>query len=181
MEKILIPIAQFDTVYMINGVFSQNGTVKLAENGVIYLTVFPLSAMLLSYTVKIVGRHVDSNNEFCSIYSLNPQTDIAVLKPRNNIVYTPQKPSKSALPPLKLFEAVKQKQIQKARQLMSEELNESIDDDNLISFFEDYVDIVPSRGVDIGSDKFILCRKDGFAAYYKFEYKSGLIDDISEV
>lgn len=179
MEKILIPAPQFETVFLLNGAFSQNGAIKIKDKETLYLTVFPLSAMLVPYTVKIVGRKVSSNAKFCSIYSLDDEIDIAVLRPRNILVYTPQRQNNETRLPVKLFRTVKNKRIAAARLLMSKELNDSIDDDSLCSFFEEFSDIVPASLID-KSDKFILCRKDGSASYYDFVYKNGLIDDISE-
>lgn len=180
MEKILIPAPQFETVFLINGVFSQNGAAKLGDKEALYITCLPLSAMLISYTVKISGRRVSHNAEFCSLYSLDDEIDIAVMRPRNILVYSPQKQKSEALAPVKLFRTVKNKRIAAARLLMSKELNDSIDDDSLCAFFEDFSDIVPASVIDKGSDNYILCRKNGSAAYYSFTYKNGLIDDINE-
>lgn len=180
MEKFLIPAPQFETVFLVNGVFSQNGALKSKDKEIVYLTVLPLSSMLIPYTVKIVGRKVTSNAEFCSVYSLDDETDIAVLRPRNILVYSPQRPVNETAPPEKLFRAVKLKRLSAARLLMTKELNDSIDDDALCSFFEDFSDIVSAAFID-RSDRFILCRKDGSASYYDFSFKQGLIDDITQI
>ncbi len=175
-----MPASQFETVFLINGTFSKSGAAKLFDKNVVYLTVLPLSALLLSYTVKIVGRTVASNREFCSVYSLDDETDIAVLRPRNILSATPQR-SQTDLTPVKFFETIKAGRTAAARLLMSEELKNSVDDESLVAFFEEFSDIVPASKVESGSDKFILCRKDGTASFYDFSYRQGLIDDITQV
>lgn len=176
----------FPAVYLINGIFVENADkLVIRPNEVTYVTVFPLSAALLPYTVKLAGGKARCNEELCSVFSLTPDNLLVRLRPRYNYVYS----TKSGDFPranrdetvTSFFDCIMKKDMASARKYLTESLSSSIDDASLASFFNGYEDIVANDGyVSADPDCYFLIDKSGKSSLFSFSLKHGLIDDITE-
>ena len=169
--------ARYDTVYLVNGVFVENGKVYAREGEVTYVTVLPLSAVLLPYTVRLLGDKVSCNENLCYSVKKSEREICVYFQPRYNYVYTPSEkfcPPSSAVSDF--FHAVKQRSCKKARSFLTASLSSSVTDDNLIAFFDGYDDIIE------GDDGVcFLTGKGGKACSFKFTLLGDKIDDVNEV
>lgn len=192
----------FESVFLINGKLIEGGEIICASDGVAYITILPLSAVLLPYTVKMVGCKVKSNPELCKCYRLDSDKYYLKLLPRYNYVYsvTPEVSVDPADLVDKFFICVRAGKIEDARGCLSPDLSQSIDDHSLIAFFDDFVDLVASdcygnHGVNHGGNanagagnnsyagggQYYLINKDGSGVLYSFIIKNGVIDNIIEL
>lgn len=176
----------FPAVYMLNGVFIESGRrIVIRRDEVTYVTVLPLSAALLPYTVKLAGGKARCNEELCRVFTLTENDLVLRLSPRYNYVYSPEPQNSaversSALVP-RFFAAVVSKDLQNARKFLTQGLASTIDDASLTAFFSDYDDIIANDGyVPAAPNSYFLIDKEGKAALFTFSLKDNLIDDITE-
>lgn len=175
-------------VFLVNGVFFENiSKLKSEFADSLYITVLPLDALYLPYTVRIGGGEVFANDSLTTLYRLRDNRYYVRLLPRLNYVYTPRKheaPPKKNSPALRLFTAVKQKETAEARALLTPALSASVDDNSLLGFFDGYRDMVENDNYVGGhSDSFFLIPEEEkeTAAFFKIDYVNGLIDNLSEI
>jgi hypothetical protein len=65
---------------------------------------------------------------------------------------------------------------------MTEELNNSIDDESMVEFFASFVDIAPNHQMDeFPQDAYWLLPKEDIATLYIFDITDNLIDNIRQV
>jgi hypothetical protein len=159
---------------MINGRITENGIVNLDDDRVYYITVFPLNAVFLSYTVKTIGNNVYTNKDLCIKVSAKDEIYLLFCK-RYPYVYSPTPFSSNTGLVSDFFSLVKQNRIDKARSFLSESLSKSVSDDALRGFFEKYEYIVKTDEKDL----WLLATKDGVGEYFNFVIKNAMIDDIS--
>lgn len=174
--------SDFEAVYLINGVFTE-GTGKIAvdDEEVYFVTVLPLSAAFLPYTVKLTAMKVRSNPELARLYALPSGDALLRLLPRYAYVYSPAPrpfPEQSALPVPAFFRAVKTGDFTEARRYLTAGLSSAADDETLAAFFDGYTEIFPDP--ENAPDVFYLAGDDGTAAGFRFRIRSGLIDDVTE-
>ena len=178
----------FAAVYLLNGMFAERADgFAYGDGEPLYVTVLPLSAHLLPYTVKLAAGKPLSNEKLCAAFRAGDRLLIK-LGPRYNYLYTPVKQDDpSALsPPEKLFRLVKQKSFPFARKLLSDALGASVDDGGLAAFFADYTAIFPdefSTKKTIGDSPRFACylvTPEGIGSLFYFETADGLIDNIVE-
>lgn len=174
----------FEAVYLLNGLFTDNAAaVRHSSDSAAYITVLPLSAMLLPYTVKLSGNRVASNQELCRLVFLDNNKLLLHLLPRHNYVYSAAKPPAPRLKSAAaaLFDAVKAGRMTDARALLTPELSSSVTDTALTHFFEPYNAIYLNDGYVIAPENsYILALQDGRGEVFVFALKSGLIDNIVE-
>ncbi len=170
---------EFQSVFLINGKLIEGGEIVYAQNEVVYITVLPLSAMLLPYTVKLVGEKVHSNHELASCYHLDENKHFLKLKPRLNYVYSVP-PTKTNAKDLveRFFKFIKENRPDEALLCLSEELSQSIDNQSLVAFFEDYNDIIVH---DRSKGLYYLIDNQQKGTLYNFSLNGGVIDNIIEV
>jgi len=176
--------ALFDTVFSINGVFVEKAdNIRYEDNQALYVTVYPLKAMHLPYTVKMIGGRVVTNKELCNSYNLPRDNFYIKLKPRLNYVYSPI----SHLPTLdnvngivyRFFNQIKSGNLAEARLMMTQALNSSIADTDITEFFESFVEIIPNKFYqDAPPNSYFLVDKSGKCELYKFVILDGMIDNI---
>ncbi len=167
----------YDAVFTINGSFTEGRkTLSLSDDEIYYITVFPLNAALLPYTVKLANGFVASNDELARVCELSPSQRILKLSPRYAFVYASggEKQIKEASLPLRFFNAVKDGKLSEARSFLTTDLSSSVSLDALSSFFDGFYDLIENDG------KFYLVDGNGKAAKYRFIIKDNLIDDVSE-
>ena len=174
----------FDAVFLMNGVFLDKAdSVRYDEASALYVTVLPLKAMYLPYTVKLVSGKPVTNTDLAVSYALPDKHFYIKLKPRCNYVYTAEE--KSTEPdtdtvPQRFFSAVKDKNAEIARRYLTRPLNESIDDASLLEFFDGFADIVPNNFSPSEPSSYYLIDKDGGAHLYNFHMHGSLIENITE-
>lgn len=166
--------SDFECVYSLNGRITEGGIVDLEDNCVYYITVFPLNAVFLPYTVKTVGSKVCSNGELCVRVSAKDGVYLLFCK-RYSYIYSPTPFSDSDDTVGAFFSYVKQNRTDKARTFLTPSLSKSVSDDALKGFFEKYEYILKPDT----DNKWLLATKNGDGEYFTFTIKHGLIDDIS--
>lgn len=176
----------FPAVFTVNGVFFESlNRLKSGAADSLYVTVLPLDALYLPYTVKLGSGGVFANSALCTVYQLKKDRYYVKLLPRFNYVYSPIRHNRtdSESKVKKLFDSVKQGDTVSARTLLSEELSASVDDKSLIEFFDGYKDVVENNGYinAPGESFFLIPDGAGAATLFKVEYKNSLIDNIAEV
>ena len=173
----------FASVFLLNGTFTESADrFSYGTHEPLYITVLPLSAHLLPYTVKIAANKPLSNENLCAVFTVESRLYLKLF-PRYNYIYTPVKKEDAATVRLaeRLFHAVKQKNYAAARKLLSQTLTESIDDDGLYAFFNDYTAIVKDDFSKVSNpDAYYLIGADGVGSLFYFETAEGLIDNIVE-
>jgi len=176
----------FATVYLLNGTFSEKADgFSYPKNEPLYITVLPLSAHLLPYTVKIVGAKAIENAQLCVSFFKENFTYVKLL-PRYNYVYMAKEASSmqvNSSTPERLFNAVRGKNFALAKKYLSQNLIETIDDAALEAFFDPYNAIVKDEFnkvelVAIG-ENYYLIDKDLNGTLFSFEIFDGLIDNIT--
>lgn len=184
MSLFLHVSACFGCVFGINGRFFETvGRLRIGGDEVIYLTVFPLNAALLPYTVKLNGGTVASNDGLARAIRLT-DTDVLVrLLPRYNYVYAPESrpfPAADGTAAERFFSAVKSGDAQAARTYLTPGLSSAVDDESLRSFFAPYREIISADGVlSAQKDVYFLVTDDDRAEPFAFVTTGGLIDDIA--
>ena len=181
MELYLYP--HFDTVYLINGKFAENPkSIILSDKEATYITVLPLSAALLPYTVLLTGKRIASNNALCSLIRCN-FGEVLMLAPRYNYIYSGQEANfplgESVVE--KFFSAVTLKKVDEARRYLSPSLSDSVNDEALCSFFDGYSYILPCSKFNKRENSFLLVDEQKNATVFVFSLKCGLIDDVTEL
>lgn len=177
----------FPAVFTVNGVFFESVTKLKAEpSDSLFITVFPLDAVYLPYTVRIGGGEAFANAALTKIYRLRDNRFLVRFLPRFNYVYSPvrhEAANKNGSVVKRLFEAVKERDLSAARSLMTKELSASVNDNALAEFFDGYVEAVDNNGyLPTDGDSFFLIPDSGKAAeLFKANLKNGLIDNIEEV
>jgi len=175
----------FKCVFLLNGTFSEkaDGFLYPAADP-LYITVLPLSAHLLPYTVKLLKGKAIENESLCAAFTKSDNTYVKLL-PRYNYIYTAKEPqvlSAGAGIPERLFAAVKNKNLPLAKKYLSENLLQTIDDNALEAFFADYTAILKdefSRGISYdNSEAYFLIDKDAKGILFTFEVFDGLVDNI---
>ncbi len=168
----------FNAVFLINGAFVEKpSAIKYDSDQPLYVTVLPLKAVLLPYTVKLLGGRVVANEELCSCYKISDDGVLVVLRERHNYVYSVAKKRVENDGELgEFFALVKLGDIAKARLMLTDELSHSLTDEALISFFEPYEAVI--KNVYDGSGGYLLLGKsESSKCYLSFDDK--LINDIT--
>ncbi len=166
----------YDAVFCINGSFTEaRRPLNLRRDEVYYVTVFPLCAALLPYTVKIVDGKARSNEKLATLCALRRDEYTLKLAPQYGFVFAAKEANARPAPlPVLFFNAVKERNAIKARALLTGGLSSSVGDDALLSFFDGFKDII------IDDDEYFLISDDDNATRYSFSIKDGLIDDVNE-
>lgn len=170
-----------DSVLLLNGSFVQSATaVRYESSDPLFVTVLPLSAAYIPYTVQIVDGKAVSNSDLAICCDMGGGHRYVELKPRYAYVYSPSSPPRakqSASIPSQLLEFVQSGNFSAARLLMTKKLGDAISDEALADFFSGVVAVreniyTPRKG-------HLLVKSDGTAPYCDVRLSDGLIDEIS--
>lgn len=174
--------SEFECVYLVNGSFRDTlNVVEYASDSPLYITVFPLKAMLLPYTVKLLAGRIMNNHDLADSFEVSESCFTVRLKERHNYVYSPVSPHAAQVPSgvvPAFWKAVKSGELTDARRLLTKELSDSVDDDSLTAFFAPYSDIVPNTFPDIDCSYFLINTETGKSEPYSFQIVNGHIADI---
>lgn len=166
--------SDFECIYTINGETFEGGSTYLEENCVYYVTVFPLSAIYLPYTIKLVGNKVFTNKDLCVLIK-NENERYLLFSKRYSYLYAPTPYTEESGIVGSFFSCIKQNRIDKARSYLNRELDKSVSDDALCGFFDKYEYVIKTDE----KDKWILADTDGNGKTFTFAINNGLIEDIS--
>ncbi|MCL2234800.1 MAG: hypothetical protein FWC11_04165 [Firmicutes bacterium] len=181
--------SDFKCVYLLNGSFVENpNAVKYSSAEPLYVTALPLSAHLMPYTVKILGKKVLENSELVSVFSVSDERAIVYLRPRYNYVYNRKKIATLNEHDFveSFFYSVKKGNLIKAREAMTLSLMEKVNDENLSAFFADYHFCLKDNFFGEKNDKnekknvYLLIDSENTAHSFQFVLESGKIHDIVE-
>lgn len=175
--------SEFACVYLINGVFRETaGLFDYPKSSPLYITALPLKALLLPYTIKITGGVALDNENLIESYKVGDDKFVVKLKERHNYVYSPiyRTTSQSSCGvAYDLFSMVKLGKLDVARSYLTNELNNCIDDDSLIGFFQPFTNIFTNKFPDINAGYLLIAEKKCEA--YNFTFSGNLIDNIEQV
>lgn len=171
--------SEFDCIYSINGEFFERAdSLTMSEFDVVYITVFPLKASLLPYTVKLNGAE-NIRSDLVRGTRLSSEHYLLLLSPRYITVYGSAKKAPPPLNPItRLYADVKSGNIDGAYAMLSAELRASIDKNVLADFFADSERIAECPWES--GNKFYLIDKNGNAKLCLYTVKDEFIDDIQE-
>lgn len=182
MEIMLHIKSEVNAVLLVNGTFVERAdAVRCNSAEPVYLTLLPLEAIYLPYTVKLLGAKPLTNTALCSVYDVGGDRFLVRLKGRYNYVYSPASAAsehgETGLVP-RFFRAVKDGSFAAARACMTNELSATVSDEALADFFEEYCDV--AENVYTSEGGWFLLKKDGQGARFTVQMRSGLIDNIEE-
>lgn len=178
--------SDFSAVYLVNGVFIEKADrLVIRKDEVTYVTVLPLSAALLPYTVMVAGGRVRNNEELCRIFALTDKELVMRLAARYNYVYSSEPRSAHGDKPLTLaqrfFSAAISGDVSSARRFMTPGLSAATDDASLAAFFDGYDEIIVNDGyIPAAPHSYFLIDRNGKSTLFTFVMKDNLIDDIIE-
>ena len=184
----------FGCVFFLNGAFAEsaNGFNYPADTP-IYITVMPLEAHLLPYTIKMLEATALNNQNLVASFLFEDKIFIKMM-PRYNYIYENSGAIKagataSASVAEKLFWAVKQQDFVLAKSLCTEGLLNTIDEGGLSAFFEPFTAILKDEfGIEklekdilnnyaLGEPYYLIDNNHNATILY-FELQDKLIDNI---
>ena len=118
-------VPHFECVTLINGAFNERpAALSYPSASPLYITLLPLRAMLLPYTVRLIGGKVASNAELARSFEAGADRYIITFDERHNYVYSPRTPvtHPPTDPAERFFRAVKSGDVGLARGMMTKEL-----------------------------------------------------------
>lgn len=169
-----------NSVLLLNGSFVQSAaSVRYDAAEPLYVTVLPLEASHLPYTVEILGGKAVTNVSLAPSYDMGSGHFFIELKPRYAYIYSSaavRKRTNAANVPSRLLEFVRERNFSAARSLLSDSLSESVTDDAIADFFDGVLYLreniyTPEKG-------WLLIKSDGTAPRCDIKLKNGLIENI---
>lgn len=169
MDITITLLPETDSVYLMNGRFFEGDVFTTTSDTVIYLTVLPLDARYMSYTVKLIGHKCDSELALnCKL----GDNEYAIKLGRRFFVYSPQHSNVPEDVCSQFFYYVKGKHFGFARDLLSAGLS-GLNEQELTAFLDGYTDLIRVK------NKYYAVDKGGVGHLCIFAYKDGKIDNIS--
>lgn len=175
---------RFECVMLLNGAFNEK-PMPLAYPAAspLYVTLLPLRAWLLPYTVKLLSGKALCNTELTSVCEAAADRYIVSFAERHNYVYSPAAPH--AEPPRslpeKLLASIKSGDIAGARSLMTADLEGTVTDEGITEFFAPYSGVVENPYPDLPATHYLTHAEGGGASAFIFRTVSGKISDIEEM
>lgn len=168
-----------DSVLLLNGSFVQTAvSVRYDSREPLFVTVLPLDAANLPYTVELVDGKAVTNSSLAVCCDMGENHRYVELKPRSAYVYSPSTPlpAASTAAPAHFLSLIREGNYSAARELMSKSLSESVTDRALADFFDGVTAVrenvyTPERG-------YLLIKTDGTAQKCDIEMRGGIIENI---
>lgn len=169
----------YSSVLLLNGSFVQSAvSVRYNDSEPLFVTVLPLEAAYLPYTVEFLNGKAVTNSALALCCDMGEGHYYAELKPRCAYVYSPAPPAQAASgdPMAQFLGFVQSGNFTAARSMMCAELSESVSDEALADFFTGVACIrenvyTPEKG-------YLLIKQDGTAPRCDIALKNGLIENI---
>lgn len=165
-------LTDYESVFLINDRLFDGESFFSTENTVTYVTVLPLNAVYLPYTVKLVGSIVVSNQSLALSCKID-ENEYALRLGSRQHVYSPSHISLMGDICIKFFYLIKGKHFGLASELMSDSLKAGLGESELIAFFEGFSHMINSKG------KYYAVDKQGVGHICTFCVSDGKIDDVS--
>ena len=171
-----------NSVLLLNGSFVQSAAAVRYESGEpLFVTVLPLEAMYIAYTVAILDGKAVTNAQLAVCCDMGGGHKYIELRPRSAYVYAPSyKVHAAPVPsvPAQLLSYVREANFSAARTLLSPELSESISDEALADFFAGVTAVrenvfTPQKG-------WLFLKEDGTASVCAIDMRGGIIENIVE-
>lgn len=179
MEVILHIKSEISAVFLLNGAFVEKpDKVIYRSDEPLYVSILPLDAIYLPYTVKLLKGKPLNNEPLAESFVLNENRILIRLKGRFNYVYSPSAPrtakfDEGVVP--HFFRLVKEQRFVLARENMTKELSAGLTDEALTDFFNEFCDI--TENVYTPEKGWYLLR-EGVCARCDITLRSGLIDNF---
>ena len=171
----------FECVTMLNGAFNERpAPLSYPTDAPLYVTLLPLRAMLLPYTVRLLGGRVTANRELAECFGIGADRYIATFAERHNYVYSPVVMPPATGLPEKLLRLIKAGDLPAARALMTPDLSASVSDEAITEFFAPYSGITENPYRDLPATHYLSPVSGGNATGFIFKTSGGLISDIDE-
>lgn len=179
MESVLHFVVS-GSVLLLNGSFVQSAAaVRYDSREPLFVTVLPLEAQYLPYTVEFVGGNAVTNTSLAVCRDMGEGHKYIELLPRSAYVYSASEsrraPASQSLPS-QLLEFLRAGNIAAARSLLTPSLGESVSDEGLVAFFEGVEAI--RENVFTAGGGYLLIKSDGTAPRCDITVKHGLIENI---
>lgn len=172
MDINIVLLPETESVYLISGRFFEGDSFVSSSDEVIYLTVLPLDARYLPYTVKIIGNTVVSNESIALMCKIAENRYALKLGLRYSFVFSAGHKNLSDDICTRFFYFVKGKHFGSASELLGNGLS-GVGENDLTAFFKEYSEILKVK------DKYYLMDEHGVGHECIFVFKNGKIDNIS--
>ncbi len=177
--EIVYHIVNTDSVLLLNGGFVQSApVVRYDSDEPLYITVLPLSAVYIPYTVSLLGGTPRANAPLVLSASLGDGHYYAELLPRHAYVYSPVQTQQKAPAnlPERLLSFVQNQNFDAARALLTPSLSDSLSNDALADFFENVCAIRENKFTEKGG--WLLLKQNAAADLCNITFLNQQIDNI---
>ncbi len=172
MDINIVLLPETESVYLLDGRFFEGDFFVTAPDEVVYITVLPLDARFMSYTVKLIGGKVASGREVALMCKIGEGDYALKLGARYSFIFSSEHKNVSEDMCCRFFYNVKGKHFALANEQLSPSLS-GISEKDLNAFFADFTDIIKVK------DKYFLIDASAVGHECVFAFKGGKIDNIS--
>lgn len=180
MESVFHFVMQ-NSVLLLNGSFVQSATaVRYNDDDPLFVTVLPLEAVYLPYTVEFLGGRAVTNQNLAVCCAMGDHHYYIELLPRSAYVYS-HSPERQIAPqplsvPMQLLHFLRESNFAAARSLLTPSLSDTVSDEALADFFDGVRFIrentfTPQKG-------YLLIKNDGTAPRCEITMRNGRIENI---
>ncbi len=171
MDINIMLLPETESVYLIGGGFFEGDSFVCSLGEVVYLTVLPLDARYLPYTVKLIGNKVASNEGVAFMCKIGENEYALKLGLRYSFIFSAKHSNMPGDMCCRFFYYVKGKHYASAFELLSSGL--VMGERDLEAFFNEYTEIFKVR------DRYFLMDDRNVGHECVFAFKDGKIDNIS--
>lgn len=172
MDINIMLLPETESVYLIGDRFFEGDGFVCSPSEVVYLTVLPLDARYLPYTVKLIGNKTASNEGVAFMCKIGENEYALKLGLRYSFVFSAEHKNLSDDMCCRFFYYVKGKHYDSAFELLSSGLA-GFNERDLEAFFKEYTEILKVK------DKYFLMDDLHVGHECVFALNGGKIDNIS--
>lgn len=165
-------VPESECVYLLNGSFFEGERIVVSQNSVLFVTVLPLNAQYLPFTVKLIGAKVVSNHAL-ALSCKTGETEYVLKLGKRQYVYSATHDCLPSEAELRFFYLIKGKHLSLVGEMMSKSLRAGLSDAELLAFWDDYNDLIKVNGTCYAVDE------AGVGHRCKFTFVENKIDDVS--
>ena len=171
MDIDIILLPEFPCAYLVDDKLFDGETIRVRDDSVAYLTVLPLDAEFIPYTVKLIGPKAASNSAL-ALSVRTGEREYALALGKRYHVYSSEHRNLPDDPCRKFFYYVKGRHFSLAFDLLGD-ISPRPGEAELSKFFEDYTDIIRLK------DRYYVVDGSGVGHRCEFTVSGGKIDNIS--
>ena len=172
MDINIMLLPEVECVYLIDGRFFEGDLITTSPENVVYLTVLPLDARFMPYTIKLMG-HKAVNSDALALSCKLGERSYALRLSKRYFIYSQEHKNEPDDLFCKFFYYVKGKHFGFAFDMLSKGLSSGLNDAELEAFLNDYIELIKVR------DEYFAVDKKGVGHKCIFAIKDGKIDNIS--